>query len=122
MMRKKGAMILLAAMMTVGGIGATTVKAEDYSDYYVGFAAPLTSGEYWNSLTTATEDKFDEAGIKINIQSAETDMEKQAELVNNFVTMGATHIIVDPCDPTSIESVLVDAREAGAQAAWLLTW
>ncbi len=88
---------------------------EGAANIYIGFAAPLTSGEYWNSLTTATEKLFKENGIKIDVQSAETDMEKQTELVNNFVTMGVSHIIVDPVDPTSIEDALIKAREAGVK-------
>jgi len=82
-------------------------------DIYVGFAAPLTSGEYWNSLTTKTEELLKEAGIKIDVQSAETNMEKQTELVNNFVTMGVSHLIVDPLDPASIEDALVNAKAKG---------
>lgn len=85
------------------------------TETFVGFAAPLTSGEYWNSLTTRTEELFKEQGIKIDIQSAETSMEKQTELVNNFVTMGVTHLIVDPVDPTSIEDALIKAKQKGVK-------
>lgn len=90
-----------------------TTEEGTTEDIYVGFAAPLTSGEYWNSLTTRTEELLKEDGIKIDVQSAETNMEKQTELVNNFVTMGVSHLIVDPVDPASIEDSLVNAKAKG---------
>lgn len=92
--------------------GITPTEAAD-EKIFLGFAAPLTSGEYWLNFSESVVAACEEKGVRCEVQSAEVDAVKQVEIINNFITAGVDYLMVDPIDPDAVVDALVAAREAG---------
>lgn len=92
---------------------AVESPSSEAEEVFLGFAAPLTSGEYWENFSDAVVQACEAQGVRCEVQSAEVDAVKQVEIINNFVTAGVDYLFVDPIDPDSVVDALIAARQAG---------
>lgn len=79
----------------------------------VAFLAPMTSSEYWMTITENTKAACEAAGYTCTIYSAENDGATQLQQIENVTTMGVDAIVIDPLDAASADDALIRAREAG---------
>lgn len=112
-MKKRVALLLTVAMAASAGAMVNVQAEETDAIEEVAFLVPVTSTEYWMTITEETKAACEEAGMNCTIYSAEQDAATQLQQIENSITMGIDAIIIDPLDNDSTDSALERAREAG---------
>lgn len=113
-MRKIKALVVAVAMLLI--VGAGSVKAEDE----IAVIVKTLNSSFWQNVNAGSEDAAKElvnAGKKITVTfngpDAETEIEKQVNMVDNAVTRGVKAIVLAPSDADALIPPLRRARGAG---------
>ena len=107
-MRRKICFLLVIVMI----ISAySLVSAQD--DMYIGLTFPTFSTDYYNEIVYGINEICAEKGIRFDSVSCEQDAYLQKQQIENFVTMGITHLIIQSTNMGSLEDALIDARRKG---------
>ncbi|MDR0885159.1 MAG: sugar ABC transporter substrate-binding protein [Clostridiales Family XIII bacterium] len=111
-MKKVIVALLVMTLMITGLLAGCGAKASDGSDskdkgLKVGYTVCEKDQFQVNVIKAATA-KADELGIKLNIQDAQTDAQKQIDQIKSFASQGMDAIVVIPAEPDTAEA-LVDA-------------
>jgi ribose transport system substrate-binding protein len=100
----------------VAMVGMTSVKAEDE----IAVIVKTLNSSFWQNVNTGSTDAATEltaAGKKITVTfngpDAETEIEKQVNMVENAVNRGVKAIVLAPGDPDALVPPLRRARDAG---------
>ncbi|MEI8201108.1 MAG: sugar ABC transporter substrate-binding protein [Eubacteriales bacterium] len=137
-MKKKLFALILSIVMAVtvlagcaGTTTTTTTKAADGATtaagattavkgtLKVGMAVQDLSNPVWAAICTNLEGQVKGAGGEFNYVSCESNITKQIQQVENFVSSGINILVVQPADPAGIESSLKAARDAGIK---VISW
>ncbi len=75
----------------------------------IGFTVPTLASDFINYLTQAAQGAVEEIGCTIQIDSADGDVTKQIEQIENYVTMGMDLIIVFPINGEALGATVQNA-------------
>lgn len=79
----------------------------------IGFSAPAMDNEFMTNLESSLKETAAEYGVEVVTSNAEQNTAKQAEQIENMVTMGCEAICVSPVDLDSILDVLKKVKSQG---------
>lgn len=91
---------------------ASEAAAKD-GKFKIGFAVQDLSNPIWAEDAKQLEILVKNDGGELSYVSCESNITKQIQQVENFISSGVDAIIIHPADPAGIESVLKEARAAG---------
>ena len=123
---KKLFSVLIVALMVTGmlagcGQKATTTttptaaEVKEPKDTLIALSMPTTQNDFMAMVVKQLGDKFKAAGYKFDSASADGSAQKQIEQIENFITMGASEIIVMAVEPTSLTDVCKKAMDKGVK-------
>jgi ribose transport system substrate-binding protein len=108
--------MLCAAALLVAMVGMTSVKAEDE----IAVIVKTLNSSFWQNVNTGSNDAAAElqaAGKKITVTfngpDAETELEKQVNMVENAINRGVKALVLAPTDPDALIPPLRRAKNAG---------
>lgn len=123
---KKIFSVLIVSLMVIGmlagcGQKATTTntdsqtagKVKEPKDTLVALSMPTTQNDFMAMVVKELGNKFKAAGYKFDSASADGSSQKQIEQIENFITMGASEIVVMAVEPTSLTDVCKKAMDKG---------
>lgn len=108
---KKLMSIILALILVLSLVGCKTQEVEKQK--YVGFSTITTQGDFMSLLATGIMDKMVAAGCKFETASADLNVAKQIEQIENFITLGVDELIIMAVDPSSLADVIKKAQSKG---------
>ncbi len=79
----------------------------------IGFTVPTLGSDFINYMTQAAKGAVEEIGCTMQIDSADGDVTKQIEQIENYVTMGMDLIIVFPINGESLGATVQNAIDQG---------
>lgn len=123
---KKLCSILIISTMVIGmlvGCGQkdtttnsqTVVEVKEPKDTLIALSMPTTQNDFMALVVTQLGDRFKAAGYKFDSASADGSSQKQIEQIENFITMGASEIVVMAVEPTSLTDVCKKAMDKGVK-------
>ena len=92
---------------------ATATEAVAAGDITIGSVIMNTSGEWFAEVMKGQQDAADELGIKINMVSADNDLSKESDYVDQFVSQGVNSLVICPISADSSVAAIEEAKEAG---------
>lgn len=107
--------LILALVFLILVISCAVSFAKAPSETLVALAISYTGNSFMTALMDGLREKFESAGYRFEVASAEMDALKQIQQIENFVAMGADLIIVMAVDPTALTDVCKRAMEAGVK-------
>lgn len=103
---------MLAGTMALG-MGAACVSAEE-KDYEIVVVPKDASNPWFVRMDVGVKEYAEETGLNAYQKGTdEIDATKQAQLVQDLIAQGVDAICVVPVDPSSLEPVLKQAKDAG---------
>ncbi len=109
---KKMMAILVVGAMAVAATGVTAFA--DNSDYEIVVVPKDSSNPWFVRMDTGVTEYAGENGLNAYQKGTDViDATKQAQLVGDLIAQGVDAICVVPVDPSSLEPVLKQARDAG---------
>lgn len=93
----------------VGTTGKPTVKTKGT----IGFSALTLTNPFFKVIADTMKDEAEKQGYEVVVVSAERDVKKQADHVNEFIVKGVSAIVLNPCDSASIGPAIAQANAAG---------
>lgn len=125
-MKKKWICVMLSMSMMgllLSGCGSSTTsasssntdtsKAEDTTSITIGSVIMNTSGEWFAEVMQGQQDAADELGIKISMVSADNDLSKESDYVDQFVSQGVNALVICPISADSSVAAVEEAVDAG---------
>lgn len=122
-MSRISAAILLAVCFAAWGCGedrakpaaadAPTNKAQVKIKGTIGFSALTLTNPFFKVIADNMRIEAEKHGYELIVVSAERDVKKQADQVNEFIVKGVAAIVLNPCDSQSIGPAIAQANEAG---------
>lgn len=103
---------IIISLFLVAGLLGFNFKATE-SKYYVGYSTITTQGDFMSLLANGVKDKMTAAGCKFEIASADLNVAKQIEQIENFITLGVNELIIMAVDPSSLTDVIKKAQSKG---------
>jgi len=79
----------------------------------IGYSALTLTNPFFKVIADNMTEAGQEAGYDVLVVSGETDVQKQAAQVDDFITKGVSAIVLNPCDSKSIGPAIKRANEAG---------
>ena len=107
---KKFVVVLLAVLLIGCFAGAASADGEQN---FLGIVWPTTQVEFFDWASSFMKSQAEEAGWRAEITSYDFDTVTQIQQLENFATMGATHIISYAGEPEALVDVCKKLREQG---------
>lgn len=85
------------------------------SEIKVGFAVPDSTNPFFIQMTDIIKEGLAKENITLQVSSADMDMNKQINTIENFVASKVDVLIVAPVDDRGVEPALKAARDAGVK-------
>lgn len=106
-MRKKGIVAVLTAAAMVASMAMTVSAAEDTAEstdasYKIGFAQCTLASPFYVSMKDVAEEYAKELGVELTVVSADDDVTKQNNDINDMITSGIDALIVNPINAEGI--------------------
>lgn len=83
------------------------------SKVVIGYSAMTLTNPFFKVIADNMTEAGKEAGYEVLVVSGETDVQKQAAQVDDFITKGVSAIVLNPCDAKSIGPAIKRANDAG---------
>lgn len=87
----------------------------DLVGQHIGISMPNLSNEFLAFVAESMRAKLEENGMKVSLASADEQLPKQLEQLENFVSMGCDQIIVLPIAPDQVVDVLRKIHDGGVK-------
>jgi ribose transport system substrate-binding protein len=94
---------------------STTTESTAGEGEFLGFASPTLSLEFFKACDNSLARESAAAGIKYQATSSEFKTAEQILNIENFVSMGATRIVIMGLDVPSLLDTMKKARQAGVK-------
>lgn len=106
-MRKKGIVAVLTAAAMVASMAMPVSAAEDTAEstdasYKIGFAQCTLASPFYVSMKDVAEEYAKELGVDLTVVSADDDVTKQNNDINDMITSGIDALIVNPINAEGI--------------------
>lgn len=116
-MRKKSIVAVLTAAAMVASMGMTVSAAEDAAEskdtsYKIGFAQCTLASPFYVSMKDAAEEYAKELGVELTVVSADDDVTKQNNDINDMITSGIDALIVNPINAEGIAPAIEACTKA----------
>lgn len=99
---------------------AETPEASGNGDIdFVAGIVPSTDIAILVKLYGYVEEQLEARGIQFELSSAQFDNTKYIELIENYVTMGADIIVMNPMDTSAIQDAVLSAENAGTHIVFI---
>lgn len=110
-----GAAPASSAAESTAAASATSAAAGSVaaSDITIGSVIMNTSGEWFAEVMKGQQDAADKLGIKINMVSADSDLSKESDYVDQFVSQGVNALVICPISADSSVAAIEEAKGAG---------
>lgn len=79
----------------------------------IGYSALTLTNPFFQEIADSMRAEATEAGYELLVVSAERDVRRQADQVDDFIVRGVSAIVLNPCDSQSIGPAIRKANEAG---------
>lgn len=79
----------------------------------IGFSALTLTNPFFQVIADTMKAEAEKHGYEVVVVSAERDVKKQADQVNEFIVKGVAAIVLNPCDSQSIGPAIAQANAAG---------
>jgi len=123
---KKLLSLLITSFMVMGLLVGCSQKTDTTSssnvaevkepkDTLIALSIATTQNDFMSMLQKGFKDRFEAAGYKFESASADGSSQKQIEQIENFISMGASEIIVMAVEPTSLTDVCQRAIDKGVK-------
>ncbi len=76
-------------------------------------ATGLQQDQFTNVLMSGYKDKADELGIEILIANSQLSLDKESEMINNFLEAGVSALIIEPVSPDATVAMAELAQKKG---------
>ena len=106
--------LIAAAVMAL--ISSTSALAADAGLKGVGVTLGSMGNPFFATLAKGAEDKAKELGgssVKVTVDSADYDLGKQTNQIDNFIAAKMDVIVINPVHPEGIMPAVMRAKEAG---------
>lgn len=111
-MRKKGVLSVITAVTMIASMVVPVSGMEEREGYKIGFAQCTLASPFYVSMKDAVEEYAKELGVELVVVSADDDVTKQNNDINDMITGGIDALIVNPINAEGI----APAIEACAKA------
>ena len=114
-MTRVSTVFLLAIFLAAAGCGrdAQPGKGAAKSKGTIGYSALTLTNPHFKIIADHMKTEAAKHGYDVIVVSADEDVKKQAEQVQEFIVKGVAAIVLNPCDSQSIGPAIVKANEAG---------
>jgi len=122
--------VFLVSMCFVGCTNSTNQSADSSSasesadssatskeQITIGFCTQNMSMTWMQYALSGTQAEADAEGVKLIIQDANGDVDKQTSIIENFITQKVDGILTDPINVTSLTPALKEVDQAGIPVA-----
>ena len=112
---KKYLVLLILMVITVGFASANgNGEADDDEKLTIAFVPKTMASPYWIRMSEGIDDAAEKLGVKIITQAAiaETEVEKQVQIVENLIIKKVDAIILAPAGSKELVSAVKKANEA----------
>lgn len=113
---------VLAGCATKGEDSKKETKKTEASDTnsekdsrFVGFSVQMMNNEFFINLSESMKEKVEGQGWKYEVASADGNVAKQIEQLENFVSMGADTLVIMPVEATAIADKCEQFRKQGIE-------
>lgn len=106
-MKRQFLTIALVMVLVLAAIGSAGAK-----EIVIGVSLLTRNDVHFNDIEDAIVAKSAELGVKVIIQDANSDSNRQMNHVQNFIVEGVDAIVLSPVDSGGIDSALALAKEA----------
>ncbi|MFK7777114.1 MAG: substrate-binding domain-containing protein [Gimesia sp.] len=122
MARLSLAMILCLLFLTAGcgktsSESSSKSKSKDASSVQskgiIGFSALTLTNPFFKEIADTMQEEAEKHGYELIVLSAERDVKKQSDHVDEFLVKGVSAIILNPCDSNGIGPAIKRANEKG---------
>lgn len=79
----------------------------------IGYSALTLTNPFFKVIADAMQEEAEKHGYTVIVESAEQDVVRQADQINEFIVQGVTAIVLNPADSESIGQAIRLANEAG---------
>lgn len=111
-MKKKGILAVMTAAAMVASMAAPVSAAEVKTDYKIGFAQCTLASPFYVSMKDAVEEYAKELGVELVVVSADDDVTKQNNDINDMITGGIDALIVNPINAEGIAPAIEACTKA----------
>jgi ribose transport system substrate-binding protein len=122
MIARYWSLVLTLAMVIVGcskqptqpasGAGSTA-RTSTSNKGTIGYSALTLTNPFFKVIADTMTAEAAKHGYEVIVVSAERDVKKQADHVNEFMVKGVSAIVLNPCDSASIGPAIAQANAAG---------
>lgn len=112
-MKKKLLSGILAATMTVSLMAAPAFAEEKRENLTIGMTVPAVSSDFMVALSDLLRGYLEDQGHTVQFDSADGDVTKQQNQVENDIQMGCDALVVWPVNGEGISNVVSKAVEQG---------
>lgn len=111
-MKKKGILAVMTAAAMVASMAMPVSAAEAKTDYKIGFAQCTLASPFYVSMKDAVEEYAKELGVELVVVSADDDVTKQNNDINDMITGGIDALIVNPINAEGIAPAIEACTKA----------
>lgn len=112
-MRKKGIVAVMTAVAMVASMAVTVSAGEEAkTDYKIGFAQCTLASPFYVSMKDVVEEYAKELGVELVVVSADDDVTKQNNDINDMITGGIDALIVNPINAEGIAPAIEACTKA----------
>ncbi|HON07884.1 MAG TPA: substrate-binding domain-containing protein, partial [Verrucomicrobiota bacterium] len=90
-----------------------SASSPDKKQITIGATLLNMSSEFIVMLNNAMQEKAKEEGIKLIVNDAQRNPERQVQQVESFIAQGVDAIILNPCEVDASSPAVVKAKKAG---------
>lgn len=123
MMRTSAALLLLTLALVNAGCGESrrppvpdggaTAKSPAKSKGTISYSALTLTNPYFKIIADHMQAEANKHGYELIVVSADNDVRKQADQVQEFIVKEVAAIVLNPCDSQSIGPAIAKANQAG---------
>ena len=113
-MKRKLISIVIALAMILG-MCTVTFAGEAEGGKKIAFSVPSLANDFMVAVTASMKEALEEQGCTVQIDSADGDVTKQTNQVENYAQMGFDAIVIWPVNAAGLSSVVKRVEEQGVQ-------
>lgn len=111
-MKKKSIVAVMTATAMVASMAVSVSAAEENTSYKIGFAQCTLASPFYVSMKDAVEEYAKELGVELVVVSADDDVTKQNNDINDMITGGIDALIVNPINAEGIAPAIEACTKA----------
>src|SRR3954447_7642047 len=113
-MTRFSATLLLGLAFAIVGCGESRREAASVkSKKTIGYSALTLTNPFFKIIADTMKAEAEKHGYDLVVVSANEDVKKQADQVEEFIVKGVAAIVLNPCDSQSIGPAIAKANAAG---------